>query len=164
LGRQYVAALGTRHPLGPGGAGHRPDGDSSGLFPAHHHWTGQHQQRAGAGVWHFNRPPGGRRFVVDHGESERKHDAVARADEFAHAALKWTTEESIPSNRFAPRRQRSPAMKVASPSRRVTSVHFRQRARHYRLAAALADAPRDVEMFLDLATMFEVLSAQFARA
>jgi hypothetical protein len=42
--------------------------------------------------------------------------------------------------------------------------HFRQRARHYRLAAAIADAPQDVKMFLDLATMFELLSEQFARA
>jgi len=55
-------------------------------------------------------------------------------------------------------------MKVASPSSAVTSVHLRQRAIHYRLAAAVSDAPRDVEMFLDLATMFEQLSTQFARA
>ena len=55
-------------------------------------------------------------------------------------------------------------MKVDSPSSQVTSAHFRQRAIHYRLAAAVSDTRRDVEMFLDLATMFEQLSAQFARA
>ena len=49
-------------------------------------------------------------------------------------------------------------MKVAKP----TSAHFRERARHYRLAEAIADAPRDVEMFHDLATMFERLSEDFA--
>jgi len=51
-------------------------------------------------------------------------------------------------------------MKIAKP----TSAHFRERARHYRLAEAIADAPRDVEMFHDLATMFERLSEDFARA
>ena len=50
-------------------------------------------------------------------------------------------------------------MKVAKP----TSAHFRERARHYRLAEAIADAPRDVEMFHDLATLFERLSEDFAR-
>jgi len=50
-------------------------------------------------------------------------------------------------------------MKIAKP----TSAHFRERARHYRLAEAIADAPRDVEMFHDLATMFERLSEDFAR-
>ena len=55
-------------------------------------------------------------------------------------------------------------MKVVSPSRQVTSVQFRQRAIHYRLAAAVSDVPRDVEMFLDLATMFELLSSQFVQA
>jgi len=55
-------------------------------------------------------------------------------------------------------------MKVASPPKRITSVHFRQRARHYRLAAAVCEARRDVEMFLDLANIFERLSEQFASA
>jgi pyridoxine/pyridoxamine 5'-phosphate oxidase len=56
-------------------------------------------------------------------------------------------------------------MKIAStPPRRITSVHFRQRARNYQLAAAVSDAPRDVETFLDLAMMFEQLAEQFARA
>jgi len=36
-------------------------------------------------------------------------------------------------------------MKITKP----TSAHFRERARHYRLAEAIADAPRDVEMFHD---------------
>jgi hypothetical protein len=52
----------------------------------------------------------------------------------------------------------------ASPPKAVTSVGFLQRARHYRLAAAISDAPRDVEMFLDLAMMFERLSEHFAQA
>jgi hypothetical protein len=55
-------------------------------------------------------------------------------------------------------------MKVTSAPKGITSVHFRRRARHYRLAAAITDAPRDVEMFLDLAMMFERLSEHFARA
>jgi hypothetical protein len=55
-------------------------------------------------------------------------------------------------------------MKVASPRRRITSVHFRERARHYRLAAAIADARRDEAMFRDLAMMFERLAEDFARA
>jgi hypothetical protein len=56
-------------------------------------------------------------------------------------------------------------MKITStPPRRITSVHFRLRARHYRLAAAMSEAPREVEMFLDLAMMFERLAEQFAPA
>jgi hypothetical protein len=55
-------------------------------------------------------------------------------------------------------------MKVTSSPKGIKSMHFRLRARHYRLAAAVTDAPRDVEMFLDLAMMFERLSEQFARA
>jgi hypothetical protein len=55
-------------------------------------------------------------------------------------------------------------MKITSQlPMRITSVHFRQRSRHYRLAAAMSDAPREVEMFLDLAMMFERLSEHFAR-
>jgi hypothetical protein len=55
-------------------------------------------------------------------------------------------------------------MELTSPPKAITSVSFLQRARHYRLAAAISDAPRDVEMFLDLAMMFERLSDQFGRA
>jgi hypothetical protein len=56
-------------------------------------------------------------------------------------------------------------MKTAStPPRRITSIDFRQRSRLYQLAAAMSDAPRDVETFLDLAMMFERLAQQFARA
>jgi hypothetical protein len=56
-------------------------------------------------------------------------------------------------------------MKTAStPPRRITSVDFRQWARNYQLAAAMSDAPRDVETFLDLAMMFERLAEQVARA
>ena len=54
-------------------------------------------------------------------------------------------------------------MKAAKPPIRITSAHFRERARHYRLAEAIADAPRDIEMFHDLATMFERLSEDFGR-
>jgi hypothetical protein len=55
-------------------------------------------------------------------------------------------------------------MKLTSEAKAITSVSFLQRARHYRLAAAMSDAPRDGETFLDLATMFEQLAEQFARA
>jgi hypothetical protein len=46
-------------------------------------------------------------------------------------------------------------MKFKGPPQRFTPAHFRERAREYRLAAALADARRDVAMFDDLAIMFE---------
>jgi hypothetical protein len=55
-------------------------------------------------------------------------------------------------------------MKFADPPKRITSSHFRQRAKHYRLAAAIADARRDVAMFRDLAMIFERLAEHFARA
>ena len=55
-------------------------------------------------------------------------------------------------------------MKPASRPKAITSANFLQRARHYRLAAAMSDAPRDGETFLDLAMMFERLSEHFARA
>jgi len=55
-------------------------------------------------------------------------------------------------------------MKLKSPPQRVTAVHFRERARHYRLAAAIADAPRDIAMFRELAMMFGQLAEDFARA
>jgi hypothetical protein len=54
-------------------------------------------------------------------------------------------------------------MKPTSPPEAITSVSFLLRARHYQLAAAMSDAPRDVETFLDLAMMFEQLAQQFAR-
>ena len=55
-------------------------------------------------------------------------------------------------------------MKLTSRAKTITSVSFGRRARHYELAAAMTDAPRDVEMFLDLAMMFEVLAEESARA
>jgi hypothetical protein len=55
-------------------------------------------------------------------------------------------------------------MKVTSPPKAISSVHFRERARHYWLAAAIADAPAEVGMFRDLAMMFEKLAEDFARA
>jgi hypothetical protein len=45
----------------------------------------------------------------------------------------------------------------------TTSAHLRERARQYRLAAALTDCPRDVEMFCDLAVMFNQLAHDFRR-
>ena len=55
-------------------------------------------------------------------------------------------------------------MKVTNQPEAITPVSFRQRARHYQLAAAMTDAPRDVEMFLGLAMMFERIAQEFARA
>jgi hypothetical protein len=46
----------------------------------------------------------------------------------------------------------------------ITSDHFRERARHYRLAAATADVARDVATFRELATMFDQIARQFDRA
>jgi hypothetical protein len=46
-------------------------------------------------------------------------------------------------------------MKFKTPPQRFTPLHFCERAREYRLTAALADARRDVVMFDDLAIMFE---------
>ena len=45
----------------------------------------------------------------------------------------------------------------------ITSAHFRQRAIHYRLAAAMSDVPQEVETLVNLARMFEQLAQQFAR-
>lgn len=45
----------------------------------------------------------------------------------------------------------------------TTSAHLRRRARHYRLAAAVADCPRDELMFCDLAMMFDQLAHEFRR-
>ena len=58
----------------------------------------------------------------------------------------------------------SAAMKITSSPKTITSVHFRLRARDYRLAAAISEAPRDAAMFHDLAWMFERLSEHFVRA
>jgi hypothetical protein len=49
-------------------------------------------------------------------------------------------------------------MKFTDLPNRVTSSDFRERAKRYRLAAAIADARRDVAMFRDLAMMFERLA------
>jgi hypothetical protein len=55
-------------------------------------------------------------------------------------------------------------MKMTSPAANgITSIHLRQRAIHYRFAAAMSDVPREIETFVDLATMFEQLAEQFAR-
>jgi len=55
-------------------------------------------------------------------------------------------------------------MKLISPKTAITSASFLERARPYRLPAAITDVPREVKTLLDLATMFELLSKQFARA
>jgi hypothetical protein len=47
--------------------------------------------------------------------------------------------------------------------REFVSVHFQERARHYRYAAALADNPQNIQQFLDLALMFERLAYDFAQ-
>ena len=47
--------------------------------------------------------------------------------------------------------------------RTTTSAHLRARARHYRLAAALADRPQDELMFRDLAMMFDRIAREFRR-
>jgi hypothetical protein len=47
--------------------------------------------------------------------------------------------------------------------RTTTSAHLRRRARHYRLAAAVADCSQDELMFCDLAMMFDQLAHEFRR-
>jgi len=44
-----------------------------------------------------------------------------------------------------------------------TWVHFSERARHYRFAAAVADSACEVDMFHSLAMMFERLAHDFGR-
>jgi hypothetical protein len=56
----------------------------------------------------------------------------------------------------------SAAMKITSPPKNIMSVHFRLRARHYRLAIAISEAPRDVAR--DPAWTFERLSEHFVLA
>lgn len=58
----------------------------------------------------------------------------------------------------------SAAMEITSSSKTITSFHFRRRARYYRLAAVITDAPRDVAMLRDLAWTLDRLSEDFARA
>lgn len=47
---------------------------------------------------------------------------------------------------------------------RITPSDFRERARHYRLAAAVSDLPREVAFFEELATMFDRIALDFDRA
>jgi hypothetical protein len=54
-------------------------------------------------------------------------------------------------------------VKMSLPAQ-VTSADFRKRAKHYRLAAALADIPRDAAMFDELASMFEQIARRFGQA
>jgi len=44
--------------------------------------------------------------------------------------------------------------------RHVTPEHFRERARSYRYAAALADDRQDVRRFRELASMFEEMAVE----
>jgi hypothetical protein len=55
-------------------------------------------------------------------------------------------------------------MKFTDLPEQITSSQFRHRANAYRLAAAIADAGRDVAMYRDLAMMFDRLAEHFARA
>ncbi len=45
----------------------------------------------------------------------------------------------------------------------VTSMHFLQRARYYRYAAAFTDVPQNIQKLHDLAFMFERLARDFKR-
>jgi hypothetical protein len=51
----------------------------------------------------------------------------------------------------------------ASCRQPITSTHFEERARRYRLAAALTDRRRDRETFRDWAVMFEKIAFDFRR-
>ena len=55
-------------------------------------------------------------------------------------------------------------MNIERPAWRLTPFHLRERARLYRFAAALANAPGDMTMFRDLAMSFEQLARQFGQA
>ena len=48
--------------------------------------------------------------------------------------------------------------------RHITSDHLRQRAKCYRLAAAIADVPQDAATFGALAMMFDRIADDFERA
>jgi hypothetical protein len=54
-------------------------------------------------------------------------------------------------------------MNLAGSPWPITPVHLLQRARCYRLAEAIADAPQDIAMFRNLALMFERLAAHLTR-
>jgi hypothetical protein len=43
----------------------------------------------------------------------------------------------------------------------ITPDHFRARAKHYRLAAALANVPRDAADLRELALMFDQIAGDF---
>jgi hypothetical protein len=55
-------------------------------------------------------------------------------------------------------------MRFIGLPRRITSSQFRQRAKRYRLAAAVADGRGDEATFRDLAMIFERLAEHIARA
>ena len=51
----------------------------------------------------------------------------------------------------------------ASCRQPITSIHFEERARRYRLVAALTDRRRDREAFRDWAAMFEKIAFDLRR-
>jgi hypothetical protein len=50
-----------------------------------------------------------------------------------------------------------------SPFKGVTSIDFFRRAQQYRLAAAVTDKQHDVEVFIELALMFDEIAYTFQR-
>jgi len=102
------------------------------------------------------------------GSKERRRDSGNTASACLGGG---TDEENVEAlvNRLSHRSvlqtyERERSTRITSTPKIITSVHFRLRARHYRLAAAISDTPRDVAMFCDLAWTFERLSERFARA
>jgi hypothetical protein len=60
--------------------------------------------------------------------------------------------------------QSAPAVETPIRSdRKISSIHFLERAKHYRYAAALTDDSRNIQRFVDLAFMFEALANDFAQ-
>jgi hypothetical protein len=50
-----------------------------------------------------------------------------------------------------------------SPFKDVTSIAFFRRAKHYHLAAVVTDNEHDVQVFIELAAMFEAIAYAFQR-
>src|SRR5262249_21768583 len=69
------------------GAGRGSNGHSSGVLPAHHHGSGQYQQRAGPRLRHSHRFPGGLRLDIGHDSHESEHDAHADGQAAADATV-----------------------------------------------------------------------------
>jgi hypothetical protein len=56
-----------------------------------------------------------------------------------------------------------PRKNIEASCRTITSLHFEERARRYRLVAALIDRRRDKETFRDWAAMFEKIAFDLGR-